>query len=246
MEKYSCIIVEDEELPRLSLKTKLETYHPDIKILDMCDNCNDALESILRKKPQLLFLDIQLPGNDSMWLLEQLQQTGLKIPQIIFTTAFTDSKYLLKAIKFSAADYLNKPINITELTNAIEKVKNNIQQQKINELLPHKKTYLFRTLNSQLIVSNEKIVYIKADGNYSQLQLLEGKQELIFKRIGNIEKVVDDEIFIRAGRSLLINRNFIRKLNTKNGTCVLVTPIETYIISIPKGICEELKLKLIE
>ena len=94
---YTCIIVEDEELPRLSLKSKLETYHPDIEILAMCENAESALECILRNRPQILFLDIQLPGQNSMWLLEQLQQTG-KLPQIIFTTAYTDPEYLLKAI----------------------------------------------------------------------------------------------------------------------------------------------------
>ncbi|RRD60081.1 DNA-binding response regulator [Tannerella forsythia] len=242
---YSCIIVEDEELPRLSLKAKLETYHPDIRILDMCADGDTALESILRHKPQLLFLDIQLPGKDSLWLLEQLQTALPQMPRIIFTTAFTDSKYLLKAIKFSAVDYLNKPVNIAELASAVEKAKKRIREEESAKNHPEKEVYTFRTLHSRLILSEADIVYIQADGNYAQIKLLQGKDELIFERLGEIEKKLDPEIFIRVSRSLIINRNYVRKLNTKEPSCTLVTPIESYTVSIPKGACEELRDKLL-
>lgn len=237
---YTCIIVEDEELPRLSLKSKLETYHPDIQILDICEEAESALESILRYKPQILFLDIQLPGKNSIWLLEQLQQTG-KLPQIIFTTAYTDLEYLLKAIKFSAIDYLNKPVSIVELAQAIEKAKKRIQEEKEIKSVFQRNMHSFRTLNSQLIASDEDIVYIEADGNYAQIQLLHDKKELIFERLGDIEKRLDNPIFIRVGRSLIINKNYIRKLNSKNCTCFLVTPDSSYTLPIPKGACDSLK-----
>jgi two-component system LytT family response regulator len=236
---YTCIIVEDEELPRLSLKSKLEDYHSDIEIVAMCADAESALESILRHKPQLLFLDIQLPGENAIWLLEQLQQVG-KMPQVIFTTAYTDSEYLLKAIKISAADYLNKPISIVELAQAIEKVKKRIRDEKEIRHASQKNVRSFRTLYSQLIASDEDIVYIEADGNYAQIQLLHDKKQLIFERLGDIEKRLDNPIFIRVGRSLIINRNYIRKLNTKDCICSLVTPDSTYHLPIPKGACDML------
>jgi two-component system LytT family response regulator len=240
---YTCIIVEDEELPRLSLQSKLETYHPDIEILAMCEDAESALECILRNKPQILFLDIQLPGQNSIWLLEQLQQTG-KLPRIIFTTAYTDPEYLLKAIKFSAIDYLNKPINIVELAQAIEKAKKRIQEEKEIKHASQKNIYSFRMLNSRLIASEEDIVYIEADGNYAQIQLLHDKKELIFERLGDIEKRLNSPAFIRAGRSLIINKNYIRKLNSKTSTCSLVTPNASYHLPIPKGVCDTLKAQL--
>ncbi len=240
---YTCIIVEDEELPRLSLKSKLETYHPDIEILAMCEDAESALESILRNRPQILFLDIQLPGKNSIWLLEQLQQTG-KLPRIIFTTAYTDPEYLLKAIKFSATDYLNKPINIVELAQAIEKAKKRIQEEKEIKHVSQKNIYSFRMLNSQLIASEDDIVYIEADGNYAQIQLLHDKKELIFERLGDIEKRLNSPAFIRTGRSLIINKNYIRKLNSKSSTCTLVTPNASYHLPIPKGVCDTLKAQL--
>lgn len=231
---YSCIIVEDEELPRLSLKAKLEMYHPDIRILDMCADGDTALESILRHKPQLLFLDIQLPGKDSLWLLEQLQTALPQMPRIIFTTAFTDSKYLLKAIKFSAVDYLNKPVNIAELASAVEKAKKRIREEETAKNNPRKEIYTFRTLHSRLILSEADIVYIQADGNYAQIKLLQGKDELIFERLGEIEKKLDPAIFIRVSRSLIINRNYIYKINTKDATCVLLAGETFSNLSIPR------------
>jgi len=237
---YTCIIVEDEELPRLSLKSKLETYHPDIDILAMCEDAESALEIILRNKPQFLFLDIQLPGQNSMWLLEQLQKAG-KLPQIIFTTAFTDPGYLLKAIKFSATDYLNKPISIVELAQAVEKAKKRIQEEKEIKQASQKKLFSFRTLHSQLLASDDDIVFVEADGNYAQIQLLHGKKELIFERLGDIEKKMNSPVFIRAGRSLIINKTYIRKLNSKTFTCSLVTLNSTYDLSISKRTYDMLK-----
>lgn len=241
MPKITCIIVEDEVLPRLSLKAKLESYHPEIEILDMCEEAESALESILRHKPQILFLDIQLPGKDSLWLLEQLQQTGIKLPQLIFTTAFTDSSYLLKAIKFSAIDYLNKPVSIVELAQAVEKAKKRIQEETPINLPSPKNRHSFRTFNSHLIVSDEEIIYIEDDGNYCQVQLLHEKKELIFERIGDVEKKVDSDMFVRLGRSLLINKNYIRKLNLKNNTCTLMASDVSYTLSVSKKSCEILK-----
>lgn len=244
MEKYTCIIVEDEELPRLTLKSKLETYHPDLQIADMCEDAELALESVLRHKPEILFLDIQLLGKNSIWLLEQLQLTG-KMPQIIFTTAYTDAEYLLKAIKLAAVDYLNKPINIIELAQAVEKAKKRIQEEREIKSTHQKNIHSFRMLNSQLIVADEDIVFIEADGNYAQIQLLHDKKEIVFERLGDIEKRLDCSIFVRLGRSLIINKNYIRKIHSKNCTCLLTTPYSSFSLPIPKGACDTLKDNLL-
>lgn len=222
MPKITYILVEDEELPRLSLKAKLATYHPEMEILDACEEAESALESILRHKPQILFLDIQLPGKDSLWLLEQLQQTGMKLPQLIFTTAFTDSRYLLKAIKFSAVDYLNKPVGIVELAQAVEKAKKRIREELSQEQQAVEKKYTFSTFNSILVVGCDEIVFFRADGNYARLILLHGKSELVFERLGEIEEKLDKGLFFRAGRSLILNRKYIHKINVKDSSCTML------------------------
>ena len=237
MENYTAIILEDEELPRLSLKTKLETYHPDIQIVDMCENCEDALRSILRHKPQLLFLDIQLPGKNSLWLIEQLEKI-MKLPLIIFTTAYTDSEYMIKAIKISAIDYLNKPVNLIELSQALEKMRKRIQDEHM--LRNDTRQYTFKTFNSQMIVNQKDIVYIEADGNYSQLYLAYGKKELVFERLGEIEQRLDHQ-FLRAGRSLVINKEYLHKLNSKDCSCELLALNKIYHLTISKGAFDILK-----
>lgn len=243
---WGAIIVEDEELPRLSLQSKLETYHPDILILDMCDNCDDALESILRHKPQLLFLDIQLPGKNSLWLIEQLEKI-MKLPLIIFTTAFTDPEYLIKAIKVSAVDYLNKPISIIELAQAVEKAKKRLQSEQPTAQSMGPKQFTFKTYNSILVASCDDIVYCEADGNYTNITLLKGKTELVFERLGEIaDRLLCDKKFIRVGRSLIINKKYIHKINTKDSTCILVANSNSHTLSVPHSAFSQLKSILSE
>ena len=115
------IVVEDERLPRLSLLQKLEEFRQEIEVIDSCDNYDQALQSILRNQPDLLFLDIQLQGRDAIQLLDELKRS-ISLPHIIFTTAYADRKYLMSAIKLSAVDYLLKPVDKNELALAISKV----------------------------------------------------------------------------------------------------------------------------
>jgi DNA-binding LytR/AlgR family response regulator len=237
----TAIIVEDEELPRLALQSKLNTYHPDIQILDMCENCDDALDSILRRRPQLLFLDIQLPGKNSLWLIEQLEKI-MPLPHIIFTTAFTDPEYLLKAIKVAAVDYLNKPISIVELAGAIEKMKRRLWSEQPAAQVLTMKPFTFKTYNSILVASCDDIVYCEADGNYTNITLLKGKAELVFERLGEIaDRLLCDDNFIRIGRSLIINKKYIHKINTKESTCQLIVNNITHTLAVPHSALSQLK-----
>ena len=115
------IVVDDERLPRLALLQKLEEFHQQVEVVDSCDNYGDALKSILHHRPQLLFLDIQLSGKNAMQLLDELKE-AMPLPHVIFTTAYDNREYLMKAIKLQAVDYLIKPIDPGELALAIGKV----------------------------------------------------------------------------------------------------------------------------
>lgn len=224
MYAITAAIVEDEELPRLSLQEKIESYHPDIKIIGMYDNCDSAFEGILKHTPDILFLDIQLPENNSLWLLNTLKTTSsIQLPHIIFTTAYNDPEYLLKAIKFSAVDYLLKPVALDELATAIQKVKKKIQESTNQEI--HEKTYSFKTLNSTLLLKESDIVYCEADGNYCRILLTNNNKEMIFERLGNLEeKLCGQTNIIRAGRKHLVNIKYVSKLNTKKQICYFLIP----------------------
>jgi DNA-binding LytR/AlgR family response regulator len=240
--KYTAIIVEDERLPMLSLVQKLNEYHPEIEIIATCEDAESAPEIILKLKPQVLFLDIQLSGNDSLWLLEQLQTTMSILPYIIFTTAYNNPDYLLKAIKFQAVDYLLKPVNIVDLAKAItrmkEKSKKNIEKTE--------KKYTFRTFNSTLVISENDIVYFEADGNYCTLFTTQYRKEPVFERLGEVAaKLSSSKLFIRAGKSHLINRNYIYKIDAKKQICYLKSGSSTlYEVAVSAGGIDILEMEI--
>jgi len=167
----------------------------------------------------MLFLDIQLPEKNSLWLIDTLKKiTSVPLPHIIFTTAFNDSEYLLKAVKLSAVDYLLKPVALDELAAAIQKVKEKMNQPSKSKETD--KTFSFKTLNSILLARENDIVYCEADGNYCQFLLSNNKKEMVFERLGDVaEKICDGTKIVRAGRRYLVNLDYITKINTKKQQC---------------------------
>lgn len=232
--KYKAIIVEDERLTRLSLTGKLEKFHPDVVIVDACFDSESALESIYKNRPDIIFLDIQLPGKDSLWLLEQLSSL-IPLPHIIFTTAFASEEYLLKAIRFSAVDYLIKPVNLPELSRALDKIR------ALDPLVNGKENYTFRSANGMLIVSPDDILYCLSDGECSVLFLHEGN-EVVFERLGKIEERLDTRLFLRCGRGVIINKNHLYKIDTKNNICLLRSKLgEVHKVPVPKAGMDDIR-----
>lgn len=236
--KYKAIIVEDEKLTRLSLIGKLEKFHPDVEIADACFDSESALESIYKNRPDIVFLDIQLPGKDSLWLLEQLESL-MPLPYIIFTTAFTSEEYLLKAIRFSAVDYLVKPVNLSELSRALDKIR------LLHPLTNHRENYTFRSANGVLIVSPDDILYCLSDGECSVICLNEG-EETILERLGKVEERLDKKLFLRCGRGVIINKNHLYKIDTKKNICLLKSKSgEIHKVPIPKAGIEDIRKEIL-
>ena len=236
MKNYRAIIVEDERLPRLSLIRKLEDYHPDIDIVECCEDYGSALKAILRHRPNILFLDIQLQGHTTLELLRELKE-AMPLPHIIFTTAYNNSEYLLQAIRLAAADYLLKPIEVSELAKAIQRIKDRDERN----ALPSTSAKLdsdklsFRTLNGTLFIGKKEIVFVRANGNYSHVTLTTG-DEIILERIGVIETRLGEKHFIRAGRNLLLNRQMIYKVDVKHKSCILrTTDGQEYSVDLSAG-----------
>ena len=224
MKNFRAIIVEDERLPRLSLLQKLETYHPDIEVVDCCESYESALATILRHRPDILFLDIQLQGHTTLELLHELKE-AIPRPHIIFTTAYSNSEYLLQAIRFAAADYLLKPVDVSDLAKAIRRIEERDATAPAPTPQPQAQSgkFPFRTLNGTLYVGKDEVVYVRASGNYSNIMLTEG-EEIVLERLGVIESKLGESHFIRAGRNLLLNRNLIYKVDRKRKCCILRTP----------------------
>ena len=220
MKTLKTIVVEDERLPRLSLLQKLEDFRQEVEVVDSCDNYDSALHSILLHQPDLLFLDIQLQGRDAIQLLEEVWMT-LPLPHVIFTTAYSDKKYLMSAIKLDAVDYLLKPIDKNELAAAIAKAR----QQHLDTpqaTLPATRLSL-RTVTGKLYIDIDDIAYITADGNYSHLYTFTN-QENILESLATMEQMLDPTIFLRVDRGTIINIHRVYKLNVKRRLCTLTSP----------------------
>ena len=242
------IIVEDEYHPRETLFQKLAEFHPGIEVIVMCEDAETALIEIVRHQPQLLFLDIHLPGKNGLWLADQLNKlsgNAFVPPGIIFTTAYNDSEYLLSAIRLAAIDYLIKPILIESLSLAIDRFYKHANvssdARKLMDTIQSEKMLRFKSLNGLLLLKAEDIAYVEGDRNYARMALSNGEYEPIFERLGEIERVLPPDIFLRIGKSLIINKHYVRRINVRKSTVQLVTPLADYTVEVSAGALKQLK-----
>lgn len=218
MKRLRTIVVEDERLPRMTLLAKLEDFRQSVEVIDDCDSYDSARDSILRNRPDLLFLDIQLQGRDSIQLLKELRET-ISLPYVIFTTAYSDKQYLMSAIKLSAVDYLLKPIGKAELSHAIAKVTERASSAGEAGATAQEKLS-FRLVNSKLFVDAGDIACFKAEGNYSTIVTF-GGQELILENMLSLEKRLPAGTFARIDRSTIVNFRKVYKINQQERSCTL-------------------------
>lgn len=218
MKKLKTIVVEDERLPRLSLLQKLEDYRHMVDVVDACDSYDKARDSILRHQPDLLLLDIQLQGRDSIQLLEELKQT-IRLPYVIFTTAYSDRKYLMSAIKLAAVDYLVKPIDKGQLALAIAKAAKRADDEKHSAVEPTRKMS-FRSVNGRLFILPDDIAYIRAEGNYARVVTFHG-DDLVLESLLSLQQRLPQQVFMRVDRSTIVNSQRVYRLNTQQSSCTL-------------------------
>lgn len=208
------IVVEDERLPRLTLLQKLEALSDKVEVVDNCDSYEAALASITARRPDLVLLDIQLRGRDSIQLLNELQQQ-MTLPYIIFTTAYDNPNFLMNAIKLQAVDYLLKPISCDELTAAVDKV---LQRLPAAGTAAEQRTYVFRTSMGRSWVDADRIAYIKAARNYSVLVCFD-HEDVLLDNLMTLEAMLDSACFLRVDRSTIVNCSRITQLNIHRPSC---------------------------
>ncbi len=204
------IIVDDERLARIELKKLLE-QHPEIEVVEEASNVDEGIEKIDIIKPDLLFLDIQMPGKTGFDLLAELE----KSPRVIFTTAYDE--FALKAFEVNALDYLLKPIDPKRLADAIQKLQTEIQLEQAS-LLGTSRGPL--TEADQVFVKDgEKCWFVKlaeirlfeSVGNYAKVYFSTYKP-LILKSLNALEDRLDERVFFRANRKHIINLHWIEKI----------------------------------
>jgi two-component system LytT family response regulator len=201
------LIVDDERLAREGLKNLLKEF-PEIQIIAEASNVDEALEIIDKQKPQLVFLDIQMPEKTGFDLLEDLIET----PAIIFTTAYDE--FAIKAFEVNALDYLLKPIETARLGEAIAKAKRQIEELKSEKLrirLGAKEKVFLRDGDKCWYVKLEDIRLIESAGNYAKIHF-DKFQPLIHRTLNSLDERLSDDIFFRANRQQIINLNFLEKI----------------------------------
>jgi two-component system, LytTR family, response regulator len=230
------IIIDDELKSRESLKKMLLTFCENIEVMATCQSVMEAVEAINRTKPDVIFLDIQMQGETGFDLLTQLKSVDF---EVIFTTAH--SEYAIKAIKFSAIDYLLKPIDVTELQAAVEKVRNtkggNIVER-MQQLLQNMKTpspdkykLALPTAEGLTFIKIEDVMYLKASGNYTEIFMHNGQKHLVSRHLKEYDDLLAEQNFFRIHHSTLINVNFIKNYVRGEGGYVIMSDSSSLDVS---------------
>lgn len=216
------IIVEDERNNRENLQHILSEYCPSIHLLASCSSALEARQKIIELQPDLVFLDIEMPGGDGFSLLESLPELNF---EVIFATAF--SGYALKAIKFSALDYIVKPIDPMELLKAIDKASKKIKEKQENARMvnlvenqhkeKNKKTLAIPLADKIEFVEISNIIHCQADGNYTTFHLGNGEKLLTSKTLKEYDELLTPYGFLRVHQSHLINLDEVKSFIKTDG-----------------------------
>ena len=210
------IIIDDERLARKELINLLKDY-PEIEVISESHNADHAKKNIEALKPDLIFLDIQMPGKNGFELLEELSY----VPQVVFTTAYDE--YALKAFEVSAFDYLLKPIEKERFKDCLNKLKDRFKEEMepvAYDGVPNQEGKL--GAEDQVFVKDgEKCWFVKlkkvsafeSEGNYVRV-FFDNFKPLILKSLNNLEQRLDDKVFFRANRKFIINLTWIESMES--------------------------------
>lgn len=243
-DKLTAIIVDDEQEAINYLCNILEDFK-EIHLINKFSDSQKAIIEINKLKPDILFLDVQMPVKTGFDVVKEIRNNGYE-PHIIFTTGY--EKFAIRAIKYSAFDYLLKPINAFELENAIQKIKNfknpkpKSQQfdrlfDKINLTQPLK----FNTCTGFIVIHPDELIYLEASRNYCDLYLLNNRKELVTTNMNQVHKILSKKSFHRISRSHIINLSFLQKVDRSKKVCSLLANDESIILPIPSGNIRELE-----
>ncbi len=220
--QVKAIIVEDELRSREFLNNLVKEYCPGVQVLAMAATVDEAIQAINTHKPELVFLDIELHTGTGFDVLESVEDTNF---HVIFTTAY--DHYAVKAIKFSAVDYLLKPIDVDELQSAVQKVSNKMSgndQQALQVLLQNLRKPLGSDFSITLATSEglefvplQQIIRLEASGPYTHFFLKEGKKIMVSKNLKEYELLLTEHHFFRVHNSHIINMKEVKRMIKTDG-----------------------------
>lgn len=218
----SAVIVDDERINIKLLAGLIKNYCPDVEIVDTATNVNDGIKAVVRHKPQILFLDIEIHDKTGFDILKVIDEPSL---QVVLITAY--EKYAVQAFKYSVVDYLLKPIRIEDLVVAVKRCKARIQELKDNaannNLLNEETDVLgiYEKDNITLLRFHE-IIYLGAKGSYTEIGTNNNKKYVSSRSLKENEETLPANLFIRVHNSFVVNVHHIMKcIRNKNGLLVM-------------------------
>ena len=220
------VIIDDELKSRESLKIILDEFCDNVQVKALCENCAQGIEAIRTYNPDVVFLDVQMHRETGFDLLSQLSNIRF---EVIFTTAH--SEYAIKAFKFSAIDYLLKPISIDELKKALEKVEKRLNgnislrlEQLMENLQPASQgsKLALPTMDGLIFVRTDEILYCEASSNYTIFHIADGKQYVVSRTLKEYDELLGAHSFFRIHNSYLVNLNSVKKYVRGEGGYVIM------------------------
>jgi two-component system, LytTR family, response regulator len=221
------IIIDDESRARMLLKVMLSECDPTLEIVADCDDLLSGVKAIQKLKPDLVFLDIEMPNHSGLELMDFFDENEITF-KVIFTTAY--SQYAIQAFKFSAIDYLLKPLNMELLKEAVERFHQKHEKDSLNLMaLKHNlqnksKKLALPQANGIRFINSDHIVYARGEGAYTELILQGGEKLLVSRNLKFIETLVEGLDFLfRCHKSYIVNTNFVSSYIKQDGGYLRMT-----------------------
>ncbi len=223
---YRVVIIDDELRARNLLKGLIQEFCDDLEVVDLCEDLPSGVKSIRKNKPDLVLLDIEMPGFSGLEILDFFNENEIDF-SIIFTTAY--SEFAIQAFKLSAIDYLLKPIEFEDLVQSIERFKRHHKQVKTDfsplqalKISSYDKIGV-PTTNGFRFINTKDIAYLKGQNSYTELVISTGESLLLCRTLKNFDEMLQvNDFFIRCHKSYIINTHFVSEFTRSNGGFVIL------------------------
>ncbi len=244
MQQIRAIIVDDEPNARMALRGLLEENFAQVVVLAECKDVPEAVKTIHKLKPDLVFLDIEMPGYNGFELLDFFDEQSLNF-KIIFVTAYSD--YSLRAFEISAVDYILKPVRAEHIERALKKINierpvaENLQYKVLKENFSNQldKKIVLQTAETIFVVKMDDIIYMQAEGSYTRFFTTTHGVLTITKKLIDFEYLESSGPFFRTHRSYIVNLNYIKKVDKKEFILVMHNDAEIYLAQDKKNLLLE-------
>lgn len=218
MNTIKTIIIDDEKNSRDNTRQMLTKYFSEIEIIGEAKNGIEGRKLINELKPDLVFLDVNMPEMNGLEMLESIPDRNF---YVIFLTAYGD--YTIQAIRAGAVDYLMKPLMKNELMQAITRVSKFIEEKRNKSQVDQKNASKIMVSHYKgfTLIDIDEIIMLEAAGNYTDFYLTQGRKIIASKTLKEYENVLDKDIFFRVSRSAIVNLSHIREYNNNNEMLIL-------------------------